>query len=155
MMKLEPVSDSKEVKAFISDPEMWDQISQDNDDPEDFGLDEAGFWLRAIEGGELIGYLGFYQLQGIKVEFHPCIVKKHRKKYAVEAINKALEYAFNIDGIEKVNAVIPFSHNGVHNFALKVGFLDEGINRQSFLKNGIIYDQWYMGMTRGDHERIS
>lgn len=132
---------------------MWDQISQDNQDPEKFDLDSTGFWLKASENGELIGMLGFYQLQGIKVEFHPCIIKKHRKEHAVEAINKAIEYAFNIDTIQKINVIIPFSHKSVHSFALKVGFQDEGINRKSFLKNSVIYDQWYMGMTRGNYER--
>ncbi len=99
--------------------------------------------------------LCFYQLQGVKVEFHPCILKKHRKDHAVEAINKAIDYAFGIDQVHKINVVIPFSHDNVHLFALKVGFEDEGVNKQSFLKNSIIYDQWYMGMTRGSYERCS
>ena len=154
-MILEPVLDSQEIKAFISEPSMWDQIAQDNQDPDNFGLDDTGFWLKATEDNELIGMLGFYQLQGIKVEFHPCILKQHRKEHAIEAINKAIDYAFDIEKIQKVNVIIPFSHENVHEFALKVGFQDEGVNKQSFLKNGIIYNQWYMGMTRGDYERSS
>ena len=151
-MILEPAK-SEEVKSFISLPEVWEQIAQDNQDVEKFDLDNTGFWLKALVGSELIGMLGFYQLQGVKVEFHPCIIKKHRKEHAVEAINKAIDYAFDIEKIQKINVIIPFSHKIVHNFALKVGFQDEGINRESFLKNNVIYNQWYMGMTRGDYER--
>lgn len=154
-MILKPVLDVSEVKEFLSEPSIWNQIAQDNQDPDDFGLDESGAWLKATVDRELVGMMGFYQLQGVKVEFHPCVIKKHRKEHALEAINKAIAYAFNIPEIQKVNVTIPFSHENVHKFALKVGFLDEGINKKSFLKNSVIYDQWYMGMTRGDYERCS
>ena len=49
-MILEPITDSQEIMKFISEPSMWDQIAQDNQDPDNFGLDDSGFWLKALEG---------------------------------------------------------------------------------------------------------
>ena len=43
---------------------------------------------------------------------------------------------------------------GLESFCLKVGMQEEGINRQSYMKNGKIYDQWHLGITRNEIGKI-
>ena len=49
---------------------------------------------------------------------------------------------------EKLNAEIPFIYPEVYHFTKNFGFQDEGINRLSISKNGLLVDQWRLGITR-------
>ena len=50
--------------------------------------------------------------------------------------------------IAKINVTIPENQVKVINFAKKVGFKKEGLNRDSYLKDGKLYGQQNLGITR-------
>ena len=52
----------------------------------------------------------------------------------------------------KVIAQVPFLYPNVKDFCLKNGFVVEGINRLSHQKDGVIVDQWLLGITRDEIE---
>jgi RimJ/RimL family protein N-acetyltransferase len=56
------------------------------------------------------------------------------------------------DRINKINVSIPENDKRVINFAKKVGFKKEGLNRDSYMKNGTIYAQQNLGITRSEIE---
>ena len=65
----------------------------------------------------------------------------------------ALSKARNIETPEFINKMIvsiPFCRKIVYNTAIKTGFIEEGVNRQSFLKDGVFYDQWDLGLTKNE-----
>jgi len=52
--------------------------------------------------------------------------------------------------IHKVNTKIPVIYKDVIRFAHSLGFKDEGIDRLSMMKNGVLIDRLNLGMSLGD-----
>ena len=67
-------------------------------------------------------------------------------------MKKFYQWVLEIKTINKVISIIPENQKKVYNFAKKVGFIDEGVNRHSYKRDGNIYDQWYLGITRNEIE---
>jgi len=58
----------------------------------------------------------------------------------------------NTPECKKVTAQIPVIYDNVRRFIEQFGFVQEGINRQSYQKAGKILDQWNYGITRPEIE---
>ena len=137
------------VRAILAHPAIYDCIAEDGTPlREDFTLVLEGIaCVIGIVGSEPIGVMIYHPINGITWECHVQVLPEYRKQHASEFFQKALDWAFAM-GAKKVVAQIPFLYPNVKGFALKHGFEIEGINRKSYLKNGQIHDQWYLGLVR-------
>lgn len=151
-MIVEPTRNLMLIGSVLFDDAIVDKIAQDSDDGFDLELTDSELWLSIHDGGKLVGVCAFDNVRGICCDIHPYILPEHRIK-SRDAVSAALTYLFsNHAQIHKVNATIPVIYPKVRNFALKIGFVPEGINRRSFMKHGVIYDQWVVGIMRSEHE---
>ena len=83
-------------------------------------------------------------------------MNKIRGKRTYETTRLALICLINdFPCYKKVIVFIPIINKNVKMFALRIGFKEEGLNRQSYIKNGDIIDQWLMGMTQKEIKEIS
>lgn len=85
----------------------------------------------------------------IEMEVH-FAVSPEAKGQSFYYAKKGLNWIFESTGAEKISACIPFFNKQAYQFALKLGFQLEGINKMSFLKGGQLQDQWYIGLTKED-----
>ncbi len=140
--------DVEEIKSVFTNPQIWATIAEDNQDIESFNPDpEKEFFLGVYDNSLLIGFYAFAAKSSVELDVHVQILPKHRKKYALASGHKMIDWFINDAPANylKLTAQIPFKYPDVKNFALSIGFEIEGINKQSYRKDGKIYCQWYLG----------
>jgi len=150
-MKLERIQDIEVIRQVLTDPEMWDRIREDDNELENFNVPETDelLWL-GVYTDELIGLFFIHDMNHTTVQLHAHILEPFRKQYAKEAGRLVIAYfAYEMsDRINKLVAEIPVCYPDVYHFSLNNGLKDEGINRQSILKNGEYMDQHRLGITK-------
>jgi len=136
------------VKSFLLRPDILATIAEDGGD--DFEPDmERNIWLLMKSGETEVGLYQIERINGITAQIHANVLPEHRKPHSKATGRAALRWVYaNLPEIHKVIAVIPTIYPNVRDFTLSFGFALEGVNRQSYLKNGAIHDQWILGITR-------
>lgn len=144
-MELRSTVDMDLVGAFMTQPEIWERCADDLADRWRPKFDNTEYLL-AIHDKQLVGVLQVDGATSIEVNIHPYLLKKYRY-LGREMLKEFFKIFLNTD-YQKVTAQIPICYKQVFNFAKKMGFKLEGINRQSAIKQGQILDQWMIGITR-------
>lgn len=133
------------LNAFENE-QLWDEISEDG--VESYIPDVINeFWV-ALTDDKLIGFYRIHALNTITYQIHAFILPEFRKKYAKQSGELILHWCLDMLEFNKLVAEIPFKYENVYRFTKSMGFKDEGINRQSFLKDGKIWDAHRLGITR-------
>lgn len=97
---------------------------------------------------DLMGCFILHKRNSITVECHVQVLPKYRKEFAEEFGRKVIEWTWKNTDARKIVAQIPFLYPNVKDFALRMGFEVEGVNKLSYRKNGSIHDQWHLGIIR-------
>ncbi len=71
-----------------------------------------------------------------------------RGKEAIRLGKQAIKWIFDNTSAMKINARIPNYNTKVLHYAVAVGFEQEGLDIQGFMKNGKLYDQFILGIRR-------
>tara|TARA_R110002033_G_scaffold14961_1_gene43107 strand:+ start:1750 stop:2109 length:360 start_codon:yes stop_codon:yes gene_type:complete len=105
-------------------------------------------FIGVFDNGIIAGFFWITPTNSITVDVHCNILMDYRKN-AVEYSKEFVRFMCNnyAGRINKLNCKIPVIFKDVYGFAKKCGFLDEGIDRQSILKNGEILDRYILGAT--------
>ena len=136
--------------------DIWNTFADDLSSKGEYKPDVStkSAWLKVIIDDEVAGLvlLDNYNLTTLKL--HPYMLKKYRK-YSRDLIKRVLGIFLKTpDFINKLVVEIPFNRRIVYNLAKRIGFKDEGINRQSYLKDKTYYDQWNLGLTKKEIKGI-
>jgi len=136
------------VKSILLRPEIVATIAEDGVD--DFEPDMIrNIWLMMKSGETEVGLYQIERINGITAQIHANVLPEHRKPHSKATGRAALDWVYaNLPEIHKVIAVIPDLYPNVRDFTMSFGFQLEGVNRQSYMKNGAIHDQWLLGITR-------
>ena len=144
---LERTYDESYIKTIVS--EMWDCVCEDGHTLEEWLPEpKANCWIR-------MGDCGLYCLHATNkttLEIHAFILPEFRKEHSLQSGKEILRYICDNTTYTKVIAQVPFLYPNVKDFCLKNGFVVEGINRLSHQKDGVIVDQWLLGITRDEIE---
>lgn len=143
------IFDPEVVKSFLLRPEIVATIAEDGCG-DGFEPDmERNIWLLMKSGDTEVGVYQIERINGITAQIHANVLPEHRKPHSKATGRAALDWVYaNLPDIHKIIAVIPTLYPNVRDFTLSFGFVLEGINRQSYLKNGAFHDQWMLGITR-------
>jgi len=138
------------ITSFMMLPEIYDRAAEDggNKNPI-FSYGDKEAWLVVTSGSELIGVINILLENGVSAEFHPYLLLSHKRK--IYTVIKLLLEWYNKKmppEIVKLNAQMPTYKTGLYKVAMRLGFTDEGLNRMSYKKNGVIYDRFRLGITR-------
>ena len=136
--------------------EVWDNFSDDMADKEYYEIEISSrkLWVKVDISGDFAGVVLMenYNLSTIKI--HPYLMKEF-KAYSRDLIRLILKvFLKSPPFINKLVVEIPTNRKIVYNLAKKIGFVDEGINRKSFLKDGVFLDQWNLGLTKDEVKKI-
>ena len=150
-MIVELTTDMELVRAILVEPDIWDRAAEDGVDQETWypGYDSMTAWLLCIENEEIVGVILMHTDTCVSIKIHPYLRKEHREKGRImmKALYEwVLEYGQ--EKIIKISVTIPMHQKRLINFSGKVGFHKEGVNRDSYLKDGKLYGQQNMGITR-------
>lgn len=158
---LKEIDDLEVIREILIEPEMWDRISEDGQKKEDFIISDnpAFIWVGVFSRGnitrdrKLIGIFFLHALNKTTLQIHAHIKKEFRKEFAKRAGKEIISYFVNETDFEKLLAEIPVVYQDVYHYTKSFGFIDEGINRQSFLKKGKVIDQYRLGLTRKEAKK--
>lgn len=140
------------IKSVITRSDMWSTVAEDGQNPDEWVPDVDGqCWLYMEDEGQMIGLYNIHAHNSITVEIHAHVLPECRKTHSRETGLSVLNWIYTKHPeYKKVVARIPFIFENVKNFTCSFGFKVEGVNRQSYLKNGDIVDQWMLGITRDE-----
>jgi len=150
-MIVEMTTDMTLVRSILIEKDIWERAAEDGIDQDTWfpGYDSMTAWLLCVDDEDIIGVILLHTDTNVSVKMHPYLRKEHRQKGRI--MMKAF-YRWIMENsqekIAKINVTIPENQVKVINFAKKVGFKKEGLNRDSYLKDGQLYGQKNLGITR-------
>jgi RimJ/RimL family protein N-acetyltransferase len=104
-----------------------------------------------VEEGETKAGVFLFLPQNITTyELQTAFIKEYRGKFAMEAGYAIRHWFFTNTKAQKCIANIPRGNYRCKTLAKHMGFVQEGINRKSFLHNGVLQDQYLFGLCKGD-----
>lgn len=151
-MLLINTKDKKLIRDFMIKDEIWDSFTDDMSIKENYEPDMStrAAWLKVVINKMVVGLVLIDNYNLTTLKLHPYMIKEYRK-HSRTLVKRVLSIFLKTpDFINKLVVEIPFHRRIVYNVAKKIGFIDEGINRQSFLKNGVYHDQWNLGLTKNE-----
>ncbi len=133
------------ILKVLTNPEIFDAISEDGFNIKDFKIDVINdYWVEIIDGDIEVGVIQFKQMFNKCLDSHIHIFPEHRRKYSQDAGSKILEWVKeNLNGSLLYTAV-PVFCKSVRQFLLSFDFNEIGILEKSWLKNGIQNDMWIL-----------
>lgn len=148
-MVAERTFDADLIAWIMTIPEIWDAVSEDGMSTSDFTPEVYNeCWISVKVGETLVALYNYHAHNSITVEIHVHVIPEHRKEHAVLATFAALQWLLdNEKQYKKVVIQIPEIYKHARYFSARFGFILEGTNRKSFIKNGNIVDRWLMGAT--------
>lgn len=156
-MNLRRAKEVSEIWAVLDD-ELFRRISPDGVEPDNVadGLsrmvnDPIHYFFMIEVDSQDIGWWWLHADNGshTALSIHCNILKQHRE-HGLEASDLILKWFYNAapTKYQKLIAEIPVIYPEVYHHTKKYGFRDEGINRKSIRKDGLIVDQYRLGLTR-------
>lgn len=144
--------DANTIKSIMTHPRVYPWISDDGSpDPDDFEpvIHEAFYYL-VVEIGKPAAVFFYHQHNAITYEVHTCVLPEFYGSQAVEAAKGTLLWMIMNTSARKIITHVPENNVKAKQFAERCGLLHEGVNRASFLKHGVTYDQHVLGITRAE-----
>jgi hypothetical protein len=83
-------------------------------------------------------------------EVHTSILPEGRGKEGLDAAKRTIAWIWENTPIVKVISFVPSCNRPAILFALQAGLRKEGLIKKSFLKNGILYDEILVGISKED-----
>ena len=140
------------IKEFITEPWLWERVSEYGQQPEDFDapITDAMHWIGLFEDDRLFGIGLMHGLNNTTVMIHINIQKDDRFKLSTKGGQLILQYFLNETDFQKINAEVPVIFKEVVKFTQSMGFSIEGLNRKSINKHNGLIDQINLGQTRNE-----
>ena len=139
-MILELTHDMNLIKSIMTDSEMWEKVSNDLCDKEDFDpIFPANAIIVAAIVESVIG-LHMSSWHSDRVLYHPMLLKPFRRTYGRVFFEKGLEWFFNNTSSTALEAEIPVNHVSTINLAENLNFKKIDTQKDGIKKNGKFID---------------
>jgi hypothetical protein len=138
------------VNGIWRSPGVYENIQDDyTPSPDQCDIQMGGMiHLVPFVGNQAIGDVSFRVKSAIMVEAHIAILPKYQARYAFRAAKMGIEWIWQNTHVRKIISMTPDTLPHIKKFILKLGFELEGVNKCSFLKDGVLYNQYYGGLVR-------
>lgn len=136
--------------VIIEDPEMYGRSVDDHTNPDSISMALGNIrWLECNRDGERVGLSAVKVASNSVLNLHIHIPKQHRGIGTLEIGRAILLWVVNSASpkYQKINTKVPVIYKDVIRFAHKLGFVNEGIDRLSIMKNGKLTDRQNLGIT--------
>lgn len=147
-MIISETKDLDQIYRIFCDPEIYDRIADDGAPSiDDFVAVEPGDSVYYLTDENNIGLVFYHWKNCVTLEGHIQVLKEHRDQ-AIEFGGKCLQWAWENTDAQKIVVTVPEIYPDVVRFVMKFGFQVEGLCEGSYLKNSVLYDQMYLGISR-------
>ena len=150
MIYLKKAESVEEVEPILKAPELFDRIAEDGISSDDYEIAFDGHqrYMMIMRDDMAIGVWNLYPVNSVTLNIHCNILEQYRD-HGKEAGRLILKWFVNEcpKQYQKLNAEIPVIYPEVYHFTKNFGFVDEGVNRKSIKKDGVLVDQYRLGTT--------
>lgn len=138
-----PTTDVKKIKSVLCDEWIYNRISEDGTpSAEEYEPPTDAVYLT---DSDLSGLVIYQPINAASFEFHIQMLDRSK---GVELGLSCIKWLWDNSDAIKIVTQVPEIYPEVCNFAGKIGFEKEGINRSSYLKGGKVYSQIYYGLIK-------
>ena len=147
-MLISETTDIDKIKHVLCDPEIYGRITDDGSPSiEEFEPVKPCHEVYYLTDENNVGLVFLHWINSVTLVGHVQILKDGRAK-AMEFGKEALNWIWENTPAQKITVTIPELYPDVERFVIKQGFQHEGVSKKSHLKNGKLYDQSYLGLSR-------
>lgn len=143
-MILRRTFDADEIRAILTDPDIYERITSDDAKKVEIPLTRDFFYLIAEVSGNPIGLAILHPYED-GFEAHYQVLPQYRKSHAVQFAQKALEMFRG----HKIYGLVPEYYPNVIAFDKKIGFEHIDTIPNDFKKDGQLYDRFVMRNNNG------
>ncbi len=146
-MIVERTHDIEWITKCVTHPKVWAMTADDGcGDPGLLfpSMEPPLIWLKAGECGVFLGH----PHNCCTLEVHTILPFAH--EHALEAAKKAISWTFENTEYERIITNVPSFNPAAYRLALKSGMEKIGVNKKSFKKDGVLYDQVLLGISKED-----
>lgn len=140
------------VNGIMRDPLVYGPISDDLSPlPEDF---DVGHFLSnpsvyVLQASPFTVFI-LHPWNSVCYEVHTICHPEGWGGQTARACKAGMEWMFVNTNCQKIVTHVPTFNRAAKALALRAGMKPEGLNSKSFLKNGVLYDQVILGITKGE-----
>ena len=150
-MKFEVMQDRKLATKIITHPKIWPHVSDDfSGQPENFiALTSLPILYLAVkENEDLLGLFVITWENSICWKIHTCLLPETWGQKAKQIGNELRAWLFSSTNCHRIVTDVPANNRLALAFAKSCGMTEYGLNPQSFLKDGQLYDQVLLGVSK-------
>lgn len=151
VITVERTVDYELIRGIVTHPKVYPYISDDASLPagEWVPVEHDGIWYVLVRQDEAPrGVFVFTPQNAVCYEVHTCLNPALWGRYSGEAAQLALRYMFDHSPCRRVVTNVPAYNRLALKFARNNGLEQFGLNPQSYLKNGMLYDQHMLGISK-------
>ena len=135
------------IDAVLKHPSVKGCIGDDFSSDVEYPIVDNVYYLAAYDK-ELAGMFVVYPLNAVTYDSHSAMLPGFYGKKAKKAGRLAIDWVFNNTECLKLNGSTPEYNKLALKYSDAIGFVREGVNRKSVMKNAKLYDQIYFGLER-------
>lgn len=145
------------IKSVLSIPVIADAITEDGCNLDSVPIEPKSVcYLRVSDNNKDVALYVLVPLSACSIEIHAHVLPAFRKtQQGFDSGRFALSWVFSKTHYKKVNAQVPTIYeNNVGAYCELHGLKREGINRCSYVKNDVVHDQIYYGITKNEFDKF-
>lgn len=146
-MNITRTHDMDLVHSIMSHPAIFPHIHDDGAS-ECAPVDHEGFNWMLVDDGAPAGVFLVHAINSACYQMHTCLLPRIWGAGAAQAAKLLLAWAFDDTQCQKMITAVPAYNRAALRFAKVGGMTQEGINRASFMRNGVLIDQIMLGITK-------
>ena len=148
-MHIERTHDMAYVRGVITHPAIWPHVADDTCDRDQYVPtdDDSIYWLMPVDGVPL-GVFMVHPHSAVCFEVHTALLPHAWGGSANKAACALIEWVFSRTGCRKLITHVPAYNRRALAFAKRAGMVEEGNNRKSFLRDGVLMDQYLLGISK-------
>lgn len=139
------------VRAIVTNPVLYKHITDDGSPArEKFRpIEHSAIWYVLVwNDDKLLGLFMFVPLNSVCFEVHTCLLPASWGKHTEAAAQGVAEWIWEHTACQRIITNVPSYNRLALRLALLSGMKEFGVNKDSFLKNGQLYDQIMLGISK-------
>lgn len=151
MIRIERTNDIEYIKQCVTHPKIWDYSTDDGSVEKSIYVPliaDVVYWLMVVEDSPL-GVFLLHPHNSICFEVHTCLLPKIWGR-SVECTLAGIDWMWENTSCRRIITNVPEYNLLAIRLAERSGLLRFGENPKSYLKNGILYNQIMLGISKED-----
>lgn len=150
-MTFERSRDFDLIRKIMTHPRVYPHITDDGSPPvEEFHpIESSDLWYVVVRNGDtVLGLWVFVPQNGVCWEVHTCLLPVAYGELGQQAAKEMAAWVWKYTPCRRIITNVPEFNRLARRFAVAAGMVEFGRNEKSFLKDGKLYGQIMLGLSK-------